>query len=63
MKLRNTNANLPLHDYSNALRSAVGWLGDRYLLAVPIAPRHRKRTIAPLFLQTDAWLSIDRPRS
>lgn len=64
MKLRNTHPNLPLHDYSNALKSAVGWLGDRYLLAVPIAPRHRNRPIPSFFRQPAPWLSIDNtPRN
>ena len=28
---------LPQHDYALALRNAVSWLGDRYLLAQPVA--------------------------
>lgn len=32
------NQNLPLHDYREALQTAVSWLGERYLLAEP-APR------------------------
>jgi len=27
---------LPVDDYSAALRNAVSWLGERYLLAVPV---------------------------
>jgi hypothetical protein len=27
---------LPVDDYSAALRNAVSWLGERYLLAVPL---------------------------
>ena len=27
---------LPVDDYSAALRKAVSWLGERYLLAVPV---------------------------
>ena len=30
---------LPVHDYGTALQSAVSWLGDRYLLAAPVARR------------------------
>jgi hypothetical protein len=37
---------LPLHDYGPALQSAVSWLGERYLLAAPIAPR------------SDEWRSV-----
>ena len=29
-------ARLPVDDYSAALRNAVSWLGERYLLAVPV---------------------------
>jgi hypothetical protein len=37
MKLKNqTRPRLPVQDYSHAIRNAVSWLGDRYLLAVPI---------------------------
>jgi hypothetical protein len=34
---------LPVHDYGTALQSAVSWLGDRYLLASPIATRRPDR--------------------
>jgi hypothetical protein len=30
---------LPIEDYSLALRKAVQWLGERYVLAVPVKPR------------------------
>ncbi|MEJ0085055.1 MAG: hypothetical protein WDO72_05210 [Pseudomonadota bacterium] len=30
---------IPLHDYRPALRGAVSWLGDRYLLAEPVRRR------------------------
>jgi len=30
---------LPRYDYGLALRNAVSWLGDRYLLAEPVARR------------------------
>lgn len=63
MKLSNSNPNLPVHDYSNALRSAVDWLGDRYLLAVPVAPRHSTRRDPAFFLQHDPWLWVDKPRT
>ena len=63
MKLRDSNTNLPVHDYSNALRSAVDWLGDRYLLAAPVAPRHNGRRLPWLFLESDPSRWIDKPRS
>jgi hypothetical protein len=31
---------LPVENYSRAIASAIEWLGDRYLLARPINPRH-----------------------
>ena len=46
MKLmRQEHQRLPVDDYSAALRNAVSWLGERYLLAVPVtrndqAPRY-----------------------
>jgi hypothetical protein len=30
------HSRLPVDDYSAALRNAVSWLGERYLLAVPV---------------------------
>lgn len=32
-----TPLQLPVHDYGLALQQAVSWLGDRYLLAAPVA--------------------------
>ncbi len=34
---------IPLHDYEIALKSAVSWLGDRYLLAAPLSRRSNER--------------------
>ena len=54
MKLMNQNhARLPIEDYTLALRKAFEWLGDRYLLAVPInasraaseAPRYYNKRV------------------
>jgi hypothetical protein len=40
MKLKNqSRPRLPVEDYSHAIRNAVSWLGDRYLLAAPIDSR------------------------
>jgi hypothetical protein len=36
---KQAHAPLPVEDYSRARRSAVAWLGDRYLLAVPVKGR------------------------
>jgi hypothetical protein len=35
---------LPIEDYSLALRKAVQWLGERYVLAVPVKPRRTDAT-------------------
>jgi hypothetical protein len=40
MKLKYSNhPQLPVEDYSDAIRDAVSWLGDRYLLAAAIGTR------------------------
>ena len=44
---------LPKHDYAQALKSAVSWLGDRYLLAEPL--RKRREEPRDYFLQTRRW--------
>jgi hypothetical protein len=44
---------IPLHDYGLALQSAVSWLGDRYLLAAPIA--RRREEPAPFFSEPRRW--------
>jgi hypothetical protein len=42
-------ARLPVEDYSAALRNALSWLGERYVLAVPVTrgeqatPRHPRQ--------------------
>lgn len=36
-------SSIPVHDYGLALKSAVSWLGDRYLLAAPQAKRSDER--------------------
>lgn len=43
MKRPNEHPQLPLHDYGLALQSAVSWLGERYLLAAPVAARRPDR--------------------
>ena len=37
MKRKETTAQIPLHDYRPALQGALSWLGDRHLLAEPVA--------------------------
>jgi len=44
MKQKENPTHPPKHDYSQARRAALSWLGDRYLLAEPVtrrvAPKH-----------------------
>ncbi|HEU5137506.1 MAG TPA: hypothetical protein VFU13_20350 [Steroidobacteraceae bacterium] len=47
------SASIPQHDYGLALKSAVSWLGDRYLLAEPM-PRRRKEH-KEYFVETRRW--------
>jgi hypothetical protein len=49
------NQPLPVHDYGQALQSAVSWLGDRYLLAAPIPTRRPDR-------YADAGFAVARRR-
>jgi hypothetical protein len=58
MKKPDTPAPLPLHDYDTALRNAVSWLGDNYLLAVP-TPRRREDS-APYFSAPRRWIDAAR---
>ena len=44
---------IPLHDYSTAIKSAVSWLGDRYLLADPVPRRRDERK--PFFATHRTW--------
>ncbi len=50
-----TTVSIPQHDYGMALKSAVSWLGDRYLLADPLP----KRSPEPreYFNQPRRWLN------
>jgi hypothetical protein len=45
---------IPQHDYGLALKSAVSWLGDRYLLADPQPKRRDERK--EYFVETRRWL-------
>jgi hypothetical protein len=56
--VKRNNSRLPLHDYRNALKSAVSWLGERYLLAEPVA--RRREEPKPFFTETPRWLPQGR---
>jgi hypothetical protein len=45
---------LPVDDYSAALRNAVSWLGERYLLAVPVT--RSEQAMPRYFPQGRGWL-------
>jgi hypothetical protein len=49
---------LPLHDYDVARRTAVSWLGDRYLLAEPV--RRIAEEPKAWFTETRHWHSSTR---
>jgi hypothetical protein len=53
MKLADSSNTIPLHDYGVALRRAVSWLGDRYLLAEP-TPRLRDERKG-FFVEPRTW--------
>ena len=56
MKLINqSRARLPVEDYSLALRKAVQWLGERYVLAVPVKPVTTTATDHDFFRETRSW--------
>jgi hypothetical protein len=59
MKRLKENAQaLPPHDYGLALQTAVSWLGDRYLLAEPVA--RRVQEYKPFFLEPRRWHTARR---
>ena len=56
MKLINqSRARLPVEDYSLALRKAVQWLGERYVLAIPVKPATTGATDHGFFRETRPW--------
>jgi hypothetical protein len=55
---KSRNPLLPVHDYRPALQCAVSWLGERYLLAEPVARRHEERK--PFFVEMRRWLPATR---
>ena len=48
----------PQHDYGLALQTAVSWLGDRHLLAEPVARRVEPRK--PFFFEPRHWYEARR---
>lgn len=55
---RSNNPQLPIHDYRMALKGAVSWLGERYLLAEPV--QKRRGEAKPFFAQIPRWLPTSR---
>jgi hypothetical protein len=53
MKRKQQIVTIPLHDYSPALQGALTWLGDRHLLAEPVARLNEERT--PYFVEQRRW--------
>ncbi len=56
---KDNSSALPKYDYGLALQTAVSWLGDRYLLAEPVA--RRAEPIKPFFVETRSWHEPRRP--
>ena len=54
----NKTRSIPVHDYGLALQTAVSWLGDRYLLAEPVA--RRRDEPAPYFSEPRRWHEASR---
>jgi hypothetical protein len=50
---RKVNRSIPLHDYSPALQTAVSWLGERYLLAEPVAKK--VEAPKPFYTEPPRW--------
>ena len=44
---------LPRYDYGLALQTAVSWLGNRYVLAQPVARRPVEHP--PFFVERPSW--------
>jgi hypothetical protein len=61
MKRESATPSIPLHDYNLALKSAVSWLGDRYLLAEPLAKRRDERR--EYFVAARSWIGGKKPRT
>jgi hypothetical protein len=55
-----SSISIPQHDYALALKSAVSWLGDRYLLADPLPRRRNERK--EYFTESRRWLDIRNER-
>lgn len=52
---------IPVHDYGNAVQSAVSWLGDRYLLASPTPRLSEERH--GFFVEPQRWYGASRPQT
>jgi hypothetical protein len=46
---------LPVQDYSTALRTAISWLGTRYVLAVPVKARTIDHSVPRYFGERRHW--------
>jgi len=56
MKREPVTASIQPHDYGLALKSAVSWLGDRYLLAAPL-PKRRDEP-KEYFSESRRWMDV-----
>jgi len=60
-RAKNDLHRMPKHDYGLALQNAVSWLGERYLLAEPVARRSEERK--PFFAEQRSWHDAQRSTS
>jgi hypothetical protein len=60
MKTESETTSIPQHDYGLQLKSAVSWLGDRYLLADPLPRRRDERK--EYFSESRRWLDGRNPK-
>ena len=55
---RAESTNIPVHDYRQALKNAVSWLGDRYLLAEPV--RRHEADSRSYYVESRRWHDLAR---
>jgi hypothetical protein len=54
--MKRPKPSVPRYDYGLALQNAVSWLGERYLLAEPVARRSVEQK--PFFVEPRSWHEV-----
>ena len=57
-RTKDSSQSIPQHDYRTALQTAVAWLGNRHLLAEPVARRENRAR--PYFVEVRRWHTLTR---